>query len=91
MSIRAKENSKASLFHCVDLDYQGQRYTFQYFNQHAEEAECVIHTMIPYLEHFSPDAIAQGKDTYFDDDAIERLGITDMMKKETLSSTNCPK
>ena len=52
MSICLKDNEAVPLFHSVDLDYTDSGYTFLYSEDVAEEAECVINTLIPYIEHF---------------------------------------
>jgi hypothetical protein len=44
------------LFHCVDLDWKGEGYIFQYSPQVRAEAECAIHTLFPLVQHYFPDA-----------------------------------
>ena len=54
MEIKSKTNEKIPLFHCVDLDWKRDGYTFQYSPVLAEEAECMIYTLLPYLRHLHP-------------------------------------
>ena len=71
MSIQSAGENKVPLFHSVDLDYTGSGYTFQYSNNVAEEAECVVNTLIPYIEYFFPEA-EEYMDELFDQDALAR-------------------
>ena len=52
MSICSKEEEAIQLFHCVNLDYLGSGYTFIYSDAVAEEAECVVNTLVPYIQYF---------------------------------------
>ena len=71
MSIQLAGEDAVPLFHSVDLDYTGSGYTFQYANSVAAEAECVINTLIAYIEYFFPDS-ADYMDELFDADALVR-------------------
>ena len=51
MSIHLGDDKETPLFHSMDLDYMDTSYTFQYSDKVAEEAECVIKTLIPYIKH----------------------------------------
>ena len=71
MSIRSKDDKAIPLFHCVDLDYTGSGYTFIYSDEVAEEAECVVNTLVPYIQHFFPEANSY-LESFFNEDALER-------------------
>ena len=71
MSIRSKDDDTIPLFHCVDLDYTGSGYSFIYSNDVAEEAECAVNTLIPYLRHFFPEATMY-LDRLFEESALDR-------------------
>ena len=57
------------LFHCVDLDWRNEGFTFQCSTRMAEEAQTTIHTLLPLLQQQYPDAEV---DTNFDENAIFR-------------------
>jgi hypothetical protein len=57
------------LFHCVDLDWRGEGFVFQYAPAVKVEAECTINTLLPLLRHQYPDA---DLDRYFSHGAIDR-------------------
>ena len=71
MSICSSKNSKVPLFHSVDLDFKGSGFNFQYSDSVSAEAECVIHTLIPYLDHFFPGFKGEAE-SYFETEAVER-------------------
>jgi hypothetical protein len=54
MSIKSKDD--VPLFHCVDLDWRGDGFVFQYSPVVKVEAECTINTLLPLLKHKYPDA-----------------------------------
>jgi hypothetical protein len=62
-------DGKIPLFHCVDLDWRGDGYTFQYSPQVKIEAECAIHTLLPLLQHHFPDVEV---DDHFTSEVVER-------------------
>jgi hypothetical protein len=55
MSLKTRDTG-VPLFHCVDLDWRGDGYIFQYSPQVKEEAECAIHTLYPLTQHYFPEA-----------------------------------
>lgn len=69
MSIKSKSHPNTPLFHSVDLDWKGEGYAFQFSPDMGEEAACITYTLLPYLEHFYPDADVK---TYFDESTISR-------------------
>ena len=64
-----QNNTNAPLFHGVDLDWKGEAYNFQYHNNVKDEAECIINTLIPYLNHYYPTV---GVEKYFTEEAAFR-------------------
>jgi hypothetical protein len=68
MSLTTKDKD-IPLFHCVDLDWRGDGYTFQYSPQVKHEAECAIHTLYPLLQFHFPD---QDIDDHFTTETLER-------------------
>lgn len=56
MSITSKNDGETPLFHCVDMDWLQEGFTFQYSATVQEQAKTVINTLLPYLHHFFPDA-----------------------------------
>ena len=71
MSITSQKNKEVPLFHCIDLDYRRQGFAVQYSEQNAMEAECVLNTIIPYIDYLYPDS-DYVKEAWFDDNAIDR-------------------
>ena len=68
MSINSK-NTSTPLFHCVDLDWRGQGFTFMFSPKFQEEAECMILSLPTFLKHHYPEVnITQ----HFSNDAIAR-------------------
>ena len=68
MSINSKDTT-TPLFHCVDLDWRGQGYTFMFSPKLQEEAECMIFSLPTFLQHHYPDVnVTQ----HFTSEAIER-------------------
>jgi hypothetical protein len=68
MSLTTK-NDNIPLFHCVDLDWRGDGYTFQYSPQVRSEAECAVHTLYPLLTYHFPD---QDIDDHFTTEILEK-------------------
>jgi hypothetical protein len=68
MSLTSKDD-KVPLFHCVDLDWKGDGYTFQYSPSVRAEAECAVHTLYPLLQFKYPE---QDIDDHFTSETIER-------------------
>jgi hypothetical protein len=68
MDMTTKEDN-IPLFHCVDLDWRGEGFVFQYAPAVKVEAECTINTLLPLLRHQYPDA---DLDRYFSHGAIDR-------------------
>ncbi len=68
MSLTTKENN-IPLFHCVDLDWKGEGYTFQYSPQVKNEAECAIQTLYPLIKYNFPD---QDIDEHFSTETLEK-------------------
>jgi hypothetical protein len=68
MLMKTKE-SNIPLFHCVDLDWRGEGYTFQYAPGVRVEAECTINTLLPILRYKYPDINVE---CYFSHEAIDR-------------------
>ena len=54
MSVTSKNDGKTPLFHCVDMDWRQEGFTFQFSQNVKEEAETVINTLMPHLTHFFP-------------------------------------
>lgn len=66
------------MFHCVDLDWRADGYIFQFSPKYAEEAECRLFTLYPYVkgrfseyadsidQYFTPDCIARCRDMEYD-------------------------
>ena len=50
MDIKSAEFKDTSLFHMVDLDWKQDAYIFQFSPKLQAEAECMIHTLLPYLQ-----------------------------------------
>lgn len=55
MSFKMRETG-VPLFHCVDLDWCGDGYIFQYLPQVKAEAEYAIHTLYPLTQYYFPEA-----------------------------------
>lgn len=70
MSMVSQKN-KVPLFHCIDLDYMRQGFVVQYSEQNAMEAECVLNTIIPYIDYLFPES-NYVKEAWFDKAAIDR-------------------
>ena len=68
MSITSKNDGITPLFHCVDMDWMQEGFTFQYSNDCREEAETMINTLLPYLEHKFP--AAQVEDNFSEEAAL---------------------
>ena len=49
MDIKSKKIPAIPLFHCVDLNWQGNVYVFQYCPNMEEEAEVIIQNLLPFL------------------------------------------
>ena len=54
MSITSRNNGITPLFHCVDMDWLQEGFTFQFSPDVKEEAETVVNTLLPHLLHFFP-------------------------------------
>ena len=54
MDIKSKKFPTIPLFHCVDLNWQGDGYVFQFCPNVQEEAEVMIQTLLPYLTFLYP-------------------------------------
>lgn len=57
------------LFINVDLDWSGQGHTFNFPPNVKEEANCVIHTLLPFLRYHYPE---ESVDSYFNPETIDR-------------------
>jgi hypothetical protein len=68
MSLTTKETD-IPLFHCVDLNWKGDGYTFQYSPQVKNEAECTVHTLYLLLKFHFPD---QDIDEHFTTETLEK-------------------
>jgi hypothetical protein len=53
MSLTTGEDN-IPLFHCVDLDWRGEGFIFQYSPSVKVEAECTMNTLLPLLKHQHP-------------------------------------
>lgn len=62
-------DSNIPLFHCVDLDWRGEGYIFQYAPGVKIEAECTIDTLLPILKYKYP---AVDVEKFFSHEAIDR-------------------
>ena len=69
MSLNSKREGNIPLFHCVDLDWRMDGFTFQYSPQVADEAETTINTLLPLLQHFYPAASVENS---FNEETIDR-------------------
>ena len=67
--LRCKNDVNAPIFHSVDMDWRQDGFIFQYSKSVEEEAETTIHTLLPILQHFYPNAFVESN---FSEDAIER-------------------
>ena len=56
MSLNSRTRPNTPIFHCVDMDWQEDGFTFQYLAALAEEAEITLNTLLPLLQHHFPDA-----------------------------------
>lgn len=68
MSLKSKDGN-TPLFHCVDMDWRQDGFHFQYSAELEDEAETVIYTLIPILDHHFPSVMV---DDYFTSEAIQR-------------------
>jgi hypothetical protein len=69
MIMDLKTDNDIPLFHCVDLDWRGEGYIFQFAPAVKVEAECTVNTLLPLLKHHYPNAdLAK----YFSHEAIDR-------------------
>jgi hypothetical protein len=68
MSLTSKEDN-VPLFHCIDLDWRGDGYTFQYSPLVKVEAECAVHTLYPLLKFKYPE---KDIDDHFTSKTIKR-------------------
>jgi hypothetical protein len=74
MIMNMKSKDDFPLFHCVDLDWRGEGYVFQFAPTVKIEAECTINTLLPILKYHYPNA---DKERYFSHEAIDRCeGLT---------------
>ena len=55
MDIKSVKFPSIPLFHCVDLNWQGNGYIFQYCPNMEEEAEVMMQILLPYLRYMVPD------------------------------------
>jgi hypothetical protein len=55
MSLTSRKTG-VPLFHCVDLEWKGEGYIFQYFPKLKAEVECAINTLYPMAQYYFPDA-----------------------------------
>jgi hypothetical protein len=69
MIMKMKSKDDFPLFHCVDLDWRGEGYVFQFAPTVKVEAECSINTLLPLLKYQYPDADVE---RYFSHEAIDR-------------------
>jgi hypothetical protein len=69
MIMSLKSTTDVPLFHCIDLDWSGEDYIFQFSPDMKVEAECTINTLLPLLRHWFPEI---NVDKYFTQDTIER-------------------
>lgn len=56
MGINSMRKEGKPLFINVDLNYNGTLHVFQYAKTHQDECECMIKTLLPFLEHWFPNA-----------------------------------
>jgi hypothetical protein len=68
MALKTSEKN-IPLFHCVDLDWKGEGYVFQYSPGVRVEAECTINSLLPILRHKYPNSDVE---SYFLHEAIDR-------------------
>jgi hypothetical protein len=68
MALTTKEKD-IPLFHCVDLDWRGEGFNFQYAPGVKVEAECTMTTLLPILHHKYPDAKVE---KHFSHKAVDR-------------------
>jgi hypothetical protein len=74
MIMNMKSKDDFPLFHCVDLDWRGEGYVFQFAPTVKIEAECTINTLLPILKYQYPNADVE---RYFSHEAIDRCeGLT---------------
>jgi hypothetical protein len=63
------EEGNIPLFHCVDLDWSGEGFVYQYAPAVKVEAECIMNTLLPILHHKYPDADVQ---KFFTQECVDR-------------------
>lgn len=63
------EKDDIPLFHCVDLDWRGEGYTFQFAPGVKVEAECTINSLLPILNYKYPN---KDLEKYFSHEAVDR-------------------
>ena len=68
MSLRSHKTN-APIFHCVDLDWRNEGFTFQFSSKNVDEAQTTINTLLPLLHKLYPDAEV---DSNFDENASFR-------------------
>ena len=51
MDIKSRHFPEIPLFHCIDLNWQGDGYTIQFCPNMKEEAEVMVNTLLPYLQY----------------------------------------
>ncbi len=69
MIMNMKSKDDFPIFHCVDLDWRGEGYIFQFAPTVKIEAECSINTLLPILKHKYPEADLE---RYFTHETIDR-------------------
>ena len=81
--------SQQPLFHCVDLDWRSEGFTFQFSSSLKEESETAIHTLLPLLSNkfpmvdvesnFDENAVLRCQHMYWD---ANKLMIVDLLAPE---------
>jgi hypothetical protein len=68
MDLTSKDD-ETPLFHCVDLDWKGEGFVFQFAPAVKVEAECTISSLLPLLKYKYPSIDLE---KYFSQEAIDR-------------------
>jgi hypothetical protein len=69
MEMTSRKYPGTPLFHSVDLDKQGSGFVFQFSAAMRDEADCMTHCLLPYLEFHYPNADVA---SFFTDEASSR-------------------
>ena len=69
MDIKIRQFPEIPLFHCIDLNWQGDGYTIQFCPNMKEEAEVMVNILLPYLQYKHKDILTH---EFFTDEYVSR-------------------